>query len=89
MTELYIIRHAWAEDLDMFRWATDWERPLTAAGRVRFRSVAGQLVERGFQPEMIATSPLVRCRETADIAAEVVAEAMAEGQVPVVELNAL
>ncbi len=84
MTELYIIRHAWAEDLDMFRWSTDWERPLTAAGRRRFMAVAAQLVERGFQPEIIATSPLIRCRETADIMADVVGN-----NPPVVELAAL
>ncbi len=84
MTELYIIRHAWAENLDVFHWSTDWERPLTAAGRRRFTAVAIQLVERGFQPEIIATSPLVRCHETADIVAGVVGNGA-----PIVELDAL
>jgi phosphohistidine phosphatase len=42
------------------------------------------LVERGFQPEIIATSPLIRCRETADIVADVAGDSP-----PIVELGAL
>ena len=84
MTELYIIRHAWAEDRHLLQWPTDWERPLTRDGRRRFAAVVAQLADRGFQPEVIATSPLVRCRETA----EIIAEGVGNGA-PIVELDAL
>ncbi len=84
MTDLYIIRHAWAEDRDLLHWPTDWERPLTRDGRRRFAAVVERLVERGFAPEIIATSPLVRCRQTAGIVAEI-----AGGDPPIVVLDAL
>jgi phosphohistidine phosphatase len=64
---IYVVRHAWADDRDPSRWPDDAERPLTNEGRSRFKKVASVLVQRGFAPERIATSPLVRCRQTADI----------------------
>lgn len=67
---LYIIRHAWAEDSADPRFSDDRLRPLTAEGRERFASIAKTLINRGFAPAVIATSPLVRCRQTADIVAE-------------------
>lgn len=72
--ELFIVRHAWAGDRDDARWPDDGQRPLTEAGRARFRDCARALRRRGFRPEVIATSPLVRCMETARIAAEAVGE---------------
>jgi phosphohistidine phosphatase len=66
---LYIIRHAWAEDPDE-RWGSDAARPLTDDGKKRFRKVVEALVERGFAPQAIATSPYVRTRQTAEIAAK-------------------
>ncbi|MBL9094261.1 MAG: histidine phosphatase family protein [Planctomycetaceae bacterium] len=63
---LYIIRHAWAEEPGP-QWADDSQRPLTADGRKRFRKVVEALAERGFAPQVIATSPYVRARETADL----------------------
>ena len=65
--KLYIIRHAWAEDRDENRWSDDDLRPLTAKGRKRFAKVAKQLAKIGLVPTRIATSPLVRCHETAEI----------------------
>ena len=64
---IYIVRHAWAGDHDPDRWPDDRQRPLTTEGCQRFRKVAKALVKRGFEPARIATSPLVRCRQTADI----------------------
>ena len=84
MTEIYVIRHAWAEDRQCFLGSTDWERPLTRDGRRRFAAMLKRLVERGFRPEVIATSPLVRCRQTAEIVAEITA-----GGAPIVVLDAL
>ena len=64
---LYIVRHAWAEEADETRWPDDGQRPLTDEGRKRFAKVVKTLADRGFAPSVVATSPLVRCRETAEI----------------------
>lgn len=68
---LFIVRHAWAEDRGE-AYPNDDLRPLTKAGRKRFGKVVSRLAERGFAPQHIAVSPLVRCRETAEIIAEFV-----------------
>ncbi len=65
--DLYIIRHAWAEERDEARWPDDSLRPLTAKGETRFASFAKLLVSRGMRPGVIATSPMLRCRRTAEI----------------------
>ena len=64
---LYIIRHAWAVDRDDPACPEDSLRPLTEEGRERFGRLVKVLAERGFAPGLIATSPLVRCRQTAEI----------------------
>src|SRR6185369_5784196 len=66
---LYIVRHAWAVERDEWKGPDDNSRPLTEDGRKRFARVAKRLVKRDFSPDMIATSPLLRARETADIIA--------------------
>lgn len=48
-------------------------RPLTDEGRERVRKVAQGLRELNCQPELIASSPLVRARETADLVADILA----------------
>ena len=72
--DLYIVRHAWAADRDDPRWPDDDLRPLTDEGKERFAQMAAKLVERGVTPGIIATSPLVRCVETAEILAAGVPE---------------
>jgi phosphohistidine phosphatase len=67
---LYIIRHAWAYEHGDPRWPDDSKRPLEDEGAERFTKVVKALAKRGFAPELIATSPYLRCRQTADIAAE-------------------
>ncbi|HWB13789.1 MAG TPA: phosphohistidine phosphatase SixA [Pirellulales bacterium] len=67
---VYVVRHAWAEDRDDAVYPNDDERPLTRKGRKRFRRLARRLCRRGLDVAHIATSPLVRCRQTADILAE-------------------
>jgi phosphohistidine phosphatase len=67
---LYVIRHAWAEEADEARWPDDRRRPLTKAGRKRFTAVVETLAERGFAPELVVSSPLVRCLETAQLVAQ-------------------
>ena len=68
-TRLFIIRHAWAEDpgpgID------DHARRLTKKGRRRFESFARHLRSTGMALDLVATSPLVRTRETANILADV------------------
>ncbi len=81
---LYIVRHAWAEERDDSIWPGDLERPLTDKGRKRFVQVVKRLVEAGFAPAVIATSPLARCRQTA----ELIREHMA-GKPKIVPLDAL
>jgi phosphohistidine phosphatase len=71
--DLYIIRHAWAGTAGDPAWPNDSERPLTPKGQTRFRRVVEVLTGRGFRPELVLTSPLVRCQQTAEIAASVVA----------------
>jgi phosphohistidine phosphatase len=66
-THLYIIRHAWAEDSGPG--IDDHARRLTKKGRKRFAEMVKQLRKSGMQLDMIATSPLIRARETAEILA--------------------
>ncbi len=68
--DLYIIRHAWAGEYGDPQWPDDTQRPLTKKGRKRFAAMVGILSRRGMEPSVIATSPMVRCRETAEILAE-------------------
>ena len=81
---LYIIRHAWAEDRDDSHWPNDDLRPLTTDGKERFAQVVRHLVRRGITPRIIATSPLTRCVETAGL----VAAGLPEGP-KIVELDEL
>ena len=82
--DLYIIRHAWAGHYGDPDWPDDSQRPLTVEGKARFVQVVARLVKRGFAPQLIATSPLVRCLQTARIVAEGLA-----GDPQVVELEDL
>ncbi len=81
---IYIVRHAYAYEHGDPRWPDDSRRPLSPEGAARFEQVVALLAERGFEPEAIATSPYVRCRQTADIVA-----AHTPHQPEVVELSAL
>ncbi|HXV85126.1 MAG TPA: histidine phosphatase family protein [Gemmatimonadales bacterium] len=69
--QLLVIRHAIAEDRDTFATTgqADTERPLTPRGRRRMRAAVRGLrtVIRGI--DLLASSPLVRARQTADIVA--------------------
>jgi phosphohistidine phosphatase len=66
--ELYLIRHAVAEDRSD-RWPDDTKRPLTAKGAARMRKAARGLVRLGVKFDVVLTSPLVRTRQTAEIVA--------------------
>ena len=82
--DLFIVRHAWADHPADVEFPDDRLRPLTDEGRERFARVVKKLAACGFSPEVIATSPMVRCRQTA--------EAIAAGtkhKPPIVELDDL
>jgi phosphohistidine phosphatase len=64
---LYIARHAFAGQHGDPRFPDDALRPLTSKGRKQFRRVMKKLRRRGFAATLVATSPLVRCRQTADV----------------------
>lgn len=69
---VYIARHAWAGHYgDEGDWADDSERPLTPEGIERYRRVLRRLRDGGMEPAAIATSPYTRCRQTAELVAEV------------------
>jgi phosphohistidine phosphatase len=68
--DLFIIRHAWAADRDDLAYPDDSLRPLTEEGRNRFVQVVEALVPRGLKPQLILTSPMLRCAQTAEILAE-------------------
>ncbi len=67
MTSVYIVRHAYAGQHGDPRYPDDSLRPLTPAGVKQFRKMIKKLAARGLQLDMVATSPLVRCRQTAEI----------------------
>jgi len=67
--KLYIVRHAHAGEPGDPRYPDDGLRPLDDEGKRRFSAVARHLAKCGCQPDKIATSPLVRCRQTAEILA--------------------
>ncbi len=64
--QVWLVRHAVAVErhLDL---AADFDRPLTAKGRRRFRRFARWLADRPAPPSAVAASPLVRAVQTAAI----------------------
>ncbi len=64
---IYIVRHAWTPEADEVIWPDDGQRPLTPEGQKRFDQLAKKLMKRGFYPSAIASSPLVRCQQTAEL----------------------
>ena len=80
---LLLVRHAIAAERGEFGGA-DADRPLTAEGRARFARAARALVTLAPALELVATSPLVRARETALLLREA-----SGGALELVELAAL
>jgi phosphohistidine phosphatase len=66
--KLLLIRHA-AAGRKGSGGARDADRPLTPRGRARFRLAARGLARIADQPDLMLTSPLLRARATAEIAA--------------------
>jgi phosphohistidine phosphatase len=82
--KLYIVRHGLAGEHGDPRYPDDRLRPLTDEGRKRFTAAMKQLADAGLAPQIVATSPLIRCRQTAEIVVERV-----HGKPKLVELSAL
>ena len=87
--ELFIIRHAWAEERDDTKYPDDALRPLTDEGRERFTKMIEFLVPRGLKPCVIATSPMLRCRQTAEILAAAIRERVPGDKTRLVECKHL
>ncbi len=65
---LYIVRHAIAGQRDPnSSEQEDSQRPLTDAGRKKFRKIAKALAELGTEIDLIITSPYLRAADTARI----------------------
>ncbi len=90
---LYIVRHAFAGQHGDPSYPVDSLRPLTTQGRKQFKRLVATIAEHGFRPSIVATSPFVRCRQTAEIIAKEVPGCPAPIELselaPGSELNAL
>ena len=64
---LYIVRHAPAGEPDEHNYPDDSLRPITDKGAKRFRRLVRLLAAEGLDPGRIATSPFLRCQQTAEI----------------------
>jgi phosphohistidine phosphatase len=73
-TKLFVVRHAVAEDAGPD--GDDAGRRLTSRGRKRFARMVRRLVAAGLEIDLVATSPLVRCRQTAELLAEELARVL-------------
>jgi phosphohistidine phosphatase len=65
--DVYLIRHAIAHERNRKRWPNDALRPLTTAGKQRFRKAARGLASLLPKSAQVFTSPFVRARDTAAI----------------------
>lgn len=78
--ELYLFRHGIAEDGKAG--SSDSERQLTDEGKKKAAEVAKLARKSGAEPSLIMTSPYIRARQTARIAAD---EMSYEGQIVTIE----
>lgn len=68
---LYIIRHAIAEELGAHNNQDDSQRELTEKGRAKMYDIAEGLKAFNVELDLILSSPYVRARETAEIVADI------------------
>ncbi len=67
---LYLLRHGIAVNPKIWDPAKDAERPLTSKGRRRMRQIAEVMSALKLSFDMILSSPYVRAKQTAEIAAK-------------------
>ena len=65
--ELYLVRHAIAEDRDPGRWPGDRERPLSEAGIEKFQVAAAGLAHQVPSVDAVWSSPFRRAWQTAQL----------------------
>lgn len=65
--QLYFLRHADALDMDGETITCDEERPLSEKGHEQVKKLASSLSQRDIRFDLVMTSPLTRCRETAEL----------------------
>ena len=65
--ELIVVRHAIAFERDRGRWPEDALRPLTPAGKRRFRKAAQGLRSWSPRVDAVLSSPFIRARQTAEL----------------------
>jgi phosphohistidine phosphatase len=65
--QLLLLRHGIAEDAGPATGHRDGPRALTPEGAERMREAARGMRALGLAPDLVLTSPLVRCRQTAEI----------------------
>jgi phosphohistidine phosphatase len=68
--DLYLVRHAIAEDRDEARWSNDADRPLSAKGIERFEREAKGLATLVPAVDIVLASPFARAWHTAEILTE-------------------
>jgi phosphohistidine phosphatase len=68
--DLYLVRHAIAEDRDAAQWPNDGDRPLSAKGIDRFQREAKGLATLVPTVDIVLASPFARAWHTAEILAE-------------------
>jgi len=66
--QLYLLRHGIAEDKTAK--GKDADRELTGKGKAELKQVLKAAARAGVKPSLILTSPLVRARQTAELAKE-------------------
>jgi phosphohistidine phosphatase len=64
--QVYLLRHGIAEDRQPGK--SDEERRLTQKGVRKLKDILGQAKDYGVEPSLILSSPLVRARQTAEVA---------------------
>jgi len=67
--KLYFLRHGIAVESDEWN-GNEFDRPLTSEGCERMQRQAKTMAKLDLAPDAIVTSPLVRARQTAQIAAQ-------------------
>ena len=65
--ELYLVRHAIAEERDARRWPDDRDRPLSDRGRARFERAARGLGHAAPDIDRVLSSPATRAWQTAEM----------------------
>ncbi|MCA9283677.1 MAG: histidine phosphatase family protein [Phycisphaerales bacterium] len=65
--ELFIVRHAAAEERDAVRWPDDGLRPLTSRGRKRFAALLAVVADAMPPVDLVLSSGLVRAWNTAEL----------------------